>query len=396
MFAKKISYIALIFLFFVGVVSCGEEEYNEEGRLNEPEDVLTAEVLDSQNGKGELRGFAISKPINYKNLQIFAINGTATAENISYVTLKMAMENKWVKIIETSNVNELEISNLSDKVIFINAGDIVKGGKQDRTLTYDMIIGPNSKHEKISSFCVESQRWSKRDGESAQAFGSNTKMLTSRKLKIASKKENNQQKVWESVTDQTEKLNYNVSKYADKNVDVKSQHSQSSLELALDNKELNVMREEYKKQFINLIDEETIGFAYAINGELYTVDIYNNKKLFGYLYEKLLDAAIVEAIAELDTKKSDYEYLERPGFLMLFEKIEKVEEAIKDLNGRTRWLTKEESDKMIFISQDRKNDLIWVHQNIIIKDTSEVVGAISMPIQQINFNDNRVLNIDSQ
>jgi hypothetical protein len=38
------------------------------------------------------------------------------------------------------------------------------------------------------------------------------------------------------------------------------------------------------------------------------------------------------------------------------------------LNNRTRWLTKEDGNQIIFTSIDRKNDSKWVHRNIIIKD----------------------------
>jgi hypothetical protein len=43
---------------------------------------------------------------------------------------------------------------------------------------------------------------------------------------------------------------------------------------------------------------QALGFAYFINGKLYGVDVYNNHKLFNDLFEKLLDAAIAEAISE--------------------------------------------------------------------------------------------------
>lgn len=83
--------------------------------------------------------------------------------------LKLALEKKWVEVIETSSVNELELINHSNKTIFISAGDIVKGGKQDRTLVYDVVIAPNAKGEKLASFCVESARWEKRGNEDVAA-----------------------------------------------------------------------------------------------------------------------------------------------------------------------------------------------------------------------------------
>ena len=51
-----------------------------------------------------------------------------------------AMGEGLVKILETGDVEELVIRNLGDREVFIQAGDIVKGGKQDRVLTVSMIV----------------------------------------------------------------------------------------------------------------------------------------------------------------------------------------------------------------------------------------------------------------
>jgi predicted phosphoadenosine phosphosulfate sulfurtransferase len=69
----------------------------------------------------------IQDSVSYKNLEMFLIKGDVTANNIEYVPLKRAMEKKWEKITETSNVNEFKISNTSKHTVFIYAGDIIKG-----------------------------------------------------------------------------------------------------------------------------------------------------------------------------------------------------------------------------------------------------------------------------
>jgi len=330
-----------------------------------PEKVSTSTITTPIDFLSEV---TFSPPVNFKNLQIFMVHGKTNADNLSYVTLKDAMENQWVEIIETSNVNELSLRNNSDKTIFINAGDIIKGGKQDRTLTYDMVIAPRTKEQKLSSFCVEAGRWSKRGNESSAGFSSNTKMLTSRKLKIASKQHNSQDSVWANIAYQQDRINSNVSYYYNSNVDVKSSQSASSLELTLDNKELRQMKEDYKSTFKDLTENTTIGFAYAINGELYNVDIYNNRQLFLDLFDKLLDAAIIEAITDLDKEQKEYSYLSVSDVMDALKMDNQAEENSKELNERTTWLTKEDDEKFIFSSHDKGNDLKWLHRNIIIKE----------------------------
>ena len=71
---------------------------------------------------------------------------------------------------ETGNVNSLAIENLGDQAVFVQAGDIVKGGQQDRTLTVSLLLPPKSGRVPIASFCVEHGRWSARGGEDARSF----------------------------------------------------------------------------------------------------------------------------------------------------------------------------------------------------------------------------------
>ena len=60
------------------------------------------------------------------------------------LTLDEALGNGSVKVVETGEVNELKIENTGGEPVFIQSGDIVKGGRQDRTLTTSLILPPHS------------------------------------------------------------------------------------------------------------------------------------------------------------------------------------------------------------------------------------------------------------
>src|SRR2546423_15018830 len=181
----------------------------------------------------------VTGPFVHGNLQIFLIHGETQLEGRHYATLSEAMAKRLVVVKETGNVSELTIENRArDVTIFLNAGDIVKGGRQDRTIRDDLILETRSGQVPLPSFCVENGRWTKRGGEDAANFSANTKVLTSKNLKLAARYGQNQSEVWSGVAEQQMKLNQNLSRLSGETVDARSTASSSSLQLTLENKTL--------------------------------------------------------------------------------------------------------------------------------------------------------------
>lgn len=243
----------------------------------------------------------VSGPFTHRNLQIFLVHGDTQLENRRYATLSEAMEKGYVTVKETGKVEELTIENSSKNVtVFLNAGDIVKGGRQDRTIRDDLVLPPQSNFVPLASFCVENGRWTGRGSENAAAFSGNSKVLSSRESKLAVRG-GVQSEVWKSVAEQQDKLNYNVSGLnGGRSVETRSPASATSLQLTLENKDLDDTRKQYLDKLSRILDGKTdvIGFVYVINGEINSAELYNNKSLFRALWPKLLDAAITEAITD--------------------------------------------------------------------------------------------------
>src|SRR5262249_19249546 len=165
----------------------------------------------------------LTGPFTHRNLQIFLVHGDTQLEERHYATLSEALANGLVAVKETGNVQQLTIENLSRKVtVFLNAGDIVKGGRQDRTVRDDLILPPESGPVALETFCVEHGRWTKRGQESSGVFSENNKVLSSKNLKMASRYGLNQNDVWAGVNEQQTKLNENVSRLSGKTVDTRS------------------------------------------------------------------------------------------------------------------------------------------------------------------------------
>ena len=107
--------------------------------------------------------WSVSEPFTHQNLAVYLIHGKDVLPGKKFLPLQEALEQKLVIVHETGTVNQLAVENLSpDAEVFIQAGDIVKGGRQDRVLAYDLIVPARSGKMPIASFCVEAGRWQPR------------------------------------------------------------------------------------------------------------------------------------------------------------------------------------------------------------------------------------------
>jgi len=310
----------------------------------------------------------IHSPFEYENLQLFPIIGKAGLNERDYITLSEAMKNNMVKLNETGSVNELSIDNMSSAYVFIQAGDIVKGGKQDRTLQTDLILPPKAMGVALNSFCVEQGRWRQREGEEVGYFSVSERNLASRDLKFASKKNGNQSQVWSKVKEQQSKLNENVSEKYDSDINVANEISETSYQLTLENDKLEEYKIEYKTKLIDILKTDGIvGIAYAVNGEVYGLDAFNNDKLFMDLSDKMIDAFIIEAISNKDdTLEFKNVTVEEVTFLLATHKNNKpTNENNQNLNEVTDYAFQEFGPVNRYMTTDTELKG-WLHLNYLV------------------------------
>lgn len=323
-----------------------------------------------ENENNTILNVFIQKETGYKNLSIYFLSGKHELDHVGYQILSEALEQKSATIKETGEVNELSVTNASEHYIFINSGDIVKGGKQDRTIGVDLIIPPHAKNVRLESFCVESGRWSQRGHEEVILFSVSEEVLPSRKLKMAARKNKNQSEVWGDIAEQQDKLSVNISSIKGSHIDVRSGESASSLQLTLENDDLDSIRNDYKVQFISVPDEDDgiIGFAYVVNGELYGADIYNSAALFRKMWPRLLNSVIVEAITDYEGDSISFNPPQN-----ILEKLaegysgDKKEE---DINAATQSVTYELDEMIVFETYDKMHH-DWLHKSFLFKDTTQ-------------------------
>lgn len=311
---------------------------------------------------GQADDFDITGAFTHKNLAIFLIHDKQSKSH-EILTLEEALEKKAAVVYETGNVNELFVENLSTVDVYIQAGDIVKGGKQDRVLAMDLILPPNSGKIAISSFCVEQGRWAKRSGESMLDFSTSAMAVSSKNLRLAVKRDKRQGEVWKEVAAVQAELSDSFGEEV-----AYSQVSRTSLVLSLESQKITEAIDKYIEQLKGVVEdrEDVVGFAFAINGELNSADIYSSYDLFRKLWPKLLKACATEAIAA-SRQNGGQNTVSTADVRAFLDGVDNGKRTEKAVSERVNLITKETDTTILFETEDVNRKGRWVHRNYIMK-----------------------------
>lgn len=237
-------------------------------------------------------------PFRHNNLSLFLIRGRDQGDDRDTLTLEAGMRGGTVAVHETSDVNRLEIENIGDRPVFVMAGEIVKGGKQDRVFQNAMLLPPRSGRIRAAAFCVEAGRWEKRGDESHEKFSLSSESLVTKELKRAAIAEKDQSSVWNAVGSFQRSFSSGSSDDSDYS-GVRSEKSVTSLQLSLENESLRKQRRAYLEALagIGRRRADVIGVGFFVNGEAYSVEIFRSNALFRKVWPKLLRGAATQAVA---------------------------------------------------------------------------------------------------
>jgi hypothetical protein len=299
------------------------------------------------------------------------------------LTLQEALAKGAVKVQETGSVNALTVENTGKDEVFVQAGDIVKGGQQDRVLSVDLLLPPHSGAVSMAAFCVEHGRWTARGNEDVRQFSSAASAMPSHEAKVAMRAAvtaaapaanaaastmayaggagvgESQQEIWSTVRKTQDSLSRSVG------APVAAPASPSSLQLSLENEKLKQAQTAYiaALQGAGETGDDVVGYVFAINGKINSGDVYASNALFRKMWNKLLAANVTEAISVKEaagTAPPPVKDVE--AFLATASTGVKAERAI---NASVRLATRD-GDASLY-AETRRADGSWVHRNYLAK-----------------------------
>ncbi|HLW64374.1 MAG TPA: DUF6569 family protein, partial [Gemmataceae bacterium] len=161
-------------------------------------------VVQKPSAEVEIDGasFQIQGPFTHQDLTVFLLC-SSHQDTQDFLTLDEGLKEGLVTITEQEQeqVRALLIENQSDRPLYLQEGERLVGGKQDRTIVSSLVIPPKSGKTSVPTFCVEHSRWT--EGEKGKKFGfSVNPALAPKGVRGAAKVEGSQDRVWGCVAAQ--------------------------------------------------------------------------------------------------------------------------------------------------------------------------------------------------
>lgn len=154
-----------------------------------------------------LAGVRVEAPETHGNLAVFPVTVPEKAALPTHLTLDEALAAGALKVAEVSDsgsVNELKVENAGKIPVFIMAGEILTGAKQDRVLQDDVWLPARSGPVAVACYCVEQGRWSytgDKEFKSRPVAGNVA-------VRQSARATNSQSAVWDAVAETQSKAGY--------------------------------------------------------------------------------------------------------------------------------------------------------------------------------------------
>lgn len=305
--------------------------------------------------------------ISHRNLAVIPVTIPEGEMAFKILTLDEVIKSGNLIIKEVSqsgSVNSLSLQNKSDGYVFIMAGEILSGSKQDRILQQDVLLPPNSNKTIISAFCVERGRWNYKS-KNFYSEGLNAPPSVRQSAKV----DKEQGRVWSQVSgSNTDMLAVTVTD----SITATSKSTKFKKERKGYWEKLSRIPEKYKK---------ANGIVVLVNRKVMVADLFSRRDVFEKMWEKLLDSYIAEAIRRRGKEvPSTYDSLK-----VFFQDVLKSKISCSDSPGAGEKITIE-SEKLAGSGISLKS--LPVHLDIF-PAVSEAVNRKRNPIQRNYFQQER-------
>ena len=231
-----------------------------------------------------LQQAAVESPQQYRNLWVFPVTVGRVPVYGDCLTVDEAFAARVLEVTEYAggSVNRVVVLNRSSRPVFLMAGEMLGGARQDRIIGEDVLVPPRAKVD-ISVYCVEAHRWT-----GGQEFHTLGKVAAGPVRRVA-ETTGSQSDVWAGVSAQAEQFSVATPSAALREV-------QSDARVARE-------RQPYVDALTGLPGKwpRANGVVVAVGREFLVADVFSSADLFRRLWPKLLESYVMDALSRQET-----------------------------------------------------------------------------------------------
>lgn len=231
-------------------------------------------------------------PQSYKNLTIIPL--ILKDEPLEFITIREAEEQEvgYIQEQQSESVATLQAVNQGTNPMLIPYMQVVKGGKQDRTI-FEPILVPAGSTLVIPSKCIEHSRWSYRSVEeqNTKRFKTSAKMgqsINANAIRAAYIQTSAQSEVWNSIESMSNHMSLSLD----------AAPTRSGIQVQETQKE---KIDEYQAKYKVMPNQA--GIIGLVNNQVVAVELYGNSASFQIFWKDLINSFAVEALLRNETQE---------------------------------------------------------------------------------------------
>lgn len=216
----------------------------------------------------------IHPPVSAGPLTFFPISADRAAKLDNAWTLDEALAAKQFDIeeLEPAQIAKARFINRSDKYVLCLAGQVIEGGKQNRTLVRDALLAPDSRTV-LDLLCVQKGRW-----EGGQSFAPRVSVAPLA-VRSAASAGVGQDELWQQVRRANEQLGV--------------QREDEDLVSAMQDKTTQTWLAEHRKKVLDALPRQCVGVVVARGVSFVGADLFNRAELFRAVREDVIDSYLL-------------------------------------------------------------------------------------------------------
>ncbi len=240
-----------------------------------------------------VRSLRVGAPTHYRGLTIFPLL-TSQRSSLDIRTLDQALAHGWIDIRERkdASVGEIIVRNKSRHAIFLMAGEIVLGGKQNRIIRQDVLLGAHSGAIAVPVYCGEKDRWDK-----PQPLFKSGHSMAEPRLRAMAAQSSPQAAIWNSID----------SRMADAEIQSKTRNYQELYE----HRDTKRKLDKSVARFRHCCGGDTVGLVAVSGNRIIGCDLFSDPTLLSSLWSKICRSYAIDSLGH--RSKAAEHRLRRPG-----------------------------------------------------------------------------------